>query len=130
TANTGLAGEVLKIDASGNLYWDAPANGTGNMDGSNNLSELTDYALDRDNLGLGDAATRDVGTGANDVAPGNHTHANATGAAAGFMSAADKTKLDGIATGADDVNATTVAAAGAVMDGDFATNGLMKRTGA
>lgn len=30
----------------------------------------------------------------------NHTHANATTTAAGFMSAADKTKLNGIATGA------------------------------
>lgn len=43
---------------------------------------------------------------------------------------ADETKLDGIETGADVTDATNVAAAGAVMDGDFSTNGLMKRTGA
>ena len=42
----------------------------------------------------------------------------------------DETKLDGIETGADVTDATNVAAAGAVMDGDFSTNGLMKRTGA
>ncbi len=35
----------------------------------------------------------------------SHTHANATTAAAGFMSPADKTKLDGVATGAT-ANAT------------------------
>lgn len=43
---------------------------------------------------------------------------------------ADETKLDGIEAGADVTDATNVAAAGAVMDGDFSTNGLMKRTGA
>lgn len=40
------------------------------------------------------------GTTAGTVAEGNHTHANATVSNAGFMSAADKTKLDGIATAA------------------------------
>lgn len=44
--------------------------------------------------------------------------------------ATDGTKLDGIETGADVTDATNVAAAGAVMDGDFSTNGLMVRTGA
>lgn len=50
--------------------------------------------------GLGDAATKNVGTGSADVAAGNHTHANATTSVAGFLSAADKTKLDGVAAGA------------------------------
>lgn len=40
------------------------------------------------------------GTTAGTVAEGNHTHASATVSDAGFMSAADKTKLDGIATAA------------------------------
>lgn len=39
-------------------------------------------------------------------------------------------KLDGIESGADVTDATNVAAAGAVMDGDFSSNGLMTRTGA
>ncbi|MDO8687305.1 MAG: DUF2793 domain-containing protein, partial [Dehalococcoidales bacterium] len=42
----------------------------------------------------------------------------------------DGTKLDGIEALADITDATNVTAAGAVMDGDFSTNGLMKRTGA
>ena len=43
---------------------------------------------------------------------------------------ADETKLDGIEASADVTDATNVASAGAVMDGDFTANGLMKRTGA
>ena len=43
---------------------------------------------------------------------------------------AEETKLAGIETAADVTDATNVAAAGAVMDTDFSTNGLMKRTGA
>jgi len=41
-----------------------------------------------------------------------------------------KTKLDGIEASADVTDATNVASAGAVMDGDFTSNGFMKRTGA
>ena len=48
--------------------------------------------------GLGGAAEKDLGTGGSDVAAGNHTHAAATTSAAGFMSTADKTKLDGLGT--------------------------------
>ncbi|WP_036691596.1 hypothetical protein [Paenibacillus tyrfis] len=48
-----------------------------------------------------------IGTTAATAAAGNHTHAAATTSAAGFLSAADKTKLDGIA-------ANAVNAAGAV----------------
>lgn len=40
------------------------------------------------------------GTTAGTVAEGDHTHASATTSVAGFMSAADKTKLDAIATSA------------------------------
>ena len=43
---------------------------------------------------------------------------------------ADHTKLDGIEASADVTDVTNVTAAGAVMDGDFTSNGLMKRTGA
>ena len=47
----------------------------------------------------------------------------ATTSAAGSMSAADKTKLDGIETNADVTDATNVNAAGAVMNTDLATKG-------
>lgn len=39
-------------------------------------------------------------------------------------------KLNGIEASADVTDATNVASAGAVMDGDFTSNGFMKRTGA
>ena len=39
----------------------------------------------------------------------------------------DKTKLDGIESGADVTDATNVAAAGAAMDSDFSSEGFMKR---
>lgn len=55
---------------------------------------------------LGDAAGLNVGTAAGTVAAGNHTHPAATTSAAGFMAAADKTKLNGIAVGAQ-VNTVT-----------------------
>lgn len=41
-------------------------------------------------------------------AASGHTHSNATTSAAGFMSATDKTKLDGIASGATRVTSSTV----------------------
>ncbi len=43
---------------------------------------------------------------------------------------ADGTKLDGIESAADVTDATNVAAAGAIMDGDFSVNGLVARTAA
>ncbi len=46
------------------------------------------------------------------------------------ISSAERTKLSGIETSADVTDATNVAAAGAVMDGDFSNNGFLKRTGA
>lgn len=42
----------------------------------------------------------------------------------------DGAKLDNIESSADVTDATNVAAAGAIMDGDFTSNGFMKRTGA
>lgn len=49
-----------------------------------------------------------VGTSANTVASGNHTHSTATKSANGFMSSSDKSKLDGIAVNANNyVHPTT-----------------------
>lgn len=49
-----------------------------------------------------------IGTSANTVASGNHTHSTATTSANGFMSSSDKSKLDGIATNANNyVHPTT-----------------------
>lgn len=52
----------------------------------------------------------------------------ATASADGYATATQITKLDGIEAGADVTDATNVAGAGAVMDGDFSSNGLLKRT--
>lgn len=46
------------------------------------------------------------------------------------FTATEKTKLAGIETAADVTDTANVTAAGAVMDGDFSSNGLMTRTGA
>lgn len=53
-----------------------------------------------------------------------------TGTVDGRDVAADGMKLDGVEASADVTDATNVAAAGAVMDGDFSTNGLMIRSAA
>jgi hypothetical protein len=46
-----------------------------------------------------------------------------------FITASELSKLSGIEALADVTDATNVAAAGAIMDSDFASNGLMQRTG-
>lgn len=74
------------------------------------LLDDADATAARATLGLGSAAT----TASGDYAPAAHVnsggtaHAAATTSTAGFMSAADKTKLDGVASGAT-ANATDAA---------------------
>lgn len=59
----------------------------------------------------GNTALLALGTTATTAAAGNHTHGAATTSAAGFMSSADKTKLDGVATGANVFTAANAVAA-------------------
>jgi len=81
--------------------------GTGDMLAANNLSELTDPAAARDHLGLGSAALSPSTAFApsSHVGAGGAAHAAVTTTVAGFMSAADKVRLNGMADGAT-ANAT------------------------
>lgn len=57
-------------------------------------------------------------------------HNDVSDAGSGFIiTGTERTKLTNIEAGADVTDATNVAAAGAIMDGDFTSNGIMKRTG-
>lgn len=69
----------------------------GKLQKNQNLADLTSAATARGNLGLGSAALAAAG----DFATDDHIHANAVAnGAAGFLSGADKAKLDGVAAGA------------------------------
>ncbi|MGG2101699.1 head fiber protein [Stenotrophomonas sp. NRRL B-14846] len=74
-----------------------------------------DQAAARTAIGAGTGSSNlAIGATATTAAAGNHTHGAATTAAAGFMSGADKAKLDGIAANA---NAYSLPAAGVAIGG-------------
>ena len=88
----------------------------------------------RTDLNVADGATANAGTvtsiatsapitGGTITSTGTIGISAATTSAAGSMSAADKTKLDGIETNADVTDATNVNAAGAIMHSDLGTKG-------
>jgi len=116
---TGNAGKVLQTDGSSSSW---AALSTGNWDtaytdrlkwdgGATGLNATTG----RTSLGLGTAATLNAGTGVGDLVQ------LGTGSK---LPAVDGSQLTAVVTTA------TVDAAGAVMNGDFSTNGIMLRTGA
>lgn len=89
-----------------------PVNPAVSLNGASIASiALADTAVQPEDLG--DSAGLNVGTTAGTVAAGNHTHPAATTTVPGFMSAADKVKLNGIAAGAEvNVNADWDATSG------------------
>jgi len=122
---------LLKLDSvEGNLTGDVTGNVSGNATTATTLATSRSIGLGGDLSGSASFdGSADITITAT-VADNSHDHDNATTSADGFMSAADKTKLDGVETSADVTDATNVEAAGAVMDGDFSSNGIMTRTGA
>ena len=93
----------------------------------------------RTSLGLGSMAVQNAGSvaitggalaGISTLALTGNITLSAGNTVDGRDLSIDGTRLDTIETGADITDAANVTAAGAVMDGDFSTNGLMKRTAA
>lgn len=109
TLIVGTDGKILSADSTedSGVKW-ITASGTGDLLSTNNLSDVASAATSRTNLGLA------IGS---DVQAYSSILANTT---ASFLTA-DETKLDGIEAGADVTDATNVAAAGAVMEGDTTT---------
>lgn len=100
-------GDPNNMFSNGHLYsWDVDQNAifpkkVTASSFSGEASSLTN--LNASNISQGTVAYGHlpVGTSANTVASGNHTHSTATTSANGFMSSSDKSKLDGIATNAN-----------------------------
>jgi hypothetical protein len=92
-------------------------------DGLVRTGQVIDVVANGDGSIVANANDIQVGVLASDAQHGSRgggaLHADATGAVAGFMSAADKTKLDGIASGAQP-NQTITAGAGLVGGGSGA----------
>ena len=140
----GANGYVLKANSSTatGLEWSAAGSGgdvnqnafsTIAVSGQSNVA--ADSATDTLNIAAGSNVTITTDAGSDTVTIAS-TDTNTTysvgdgGLTQNNFTDALKTKLDGIETSADVTDATNVASAGAVMDGDFTSNGFMKRTGA
>jgi len=97
------------------------------------LASTTPAALGTAAVGVGTTAARADHVHAHGNQAGGALHADVVaGGASGFMSGADKTKLDGIEANADVTDAANVNAAGAVMESDFTATHtiLMRQSGA
>jgi hypothetical protein len=107
------SGDKVKLDAvedDANNYIHPTTTGNNHIPTAGVSGEFVKWASDgtgswvsitsSDVSGLGNSATLDTGTTAGTVAAGDHGHNDATISAPGYMSGADKTKLDGISAGA------------------------------
>lgn len=83
----------------------ATADGKANSSHTHTVANISDLTATAAELNYMDGVTSNVQTQLDGKAPSSHSHNDATTSAAGFMTAAMVTKLNGIATGA---NKTTV----------------------
>jgi len=110
-----VAGDGCSISTSETeITISSTATGSGDLLSTNNLSDLTDFADARDNLGLGGAAVLDVGTSAGTVAAGDDsriTGALQSAAIGTTVQAYDAglTSLAGLGTAADKMIYSTAA---------------------
>ena len=88
------------------------------VDGAVDLVHLSANSVDSSKILDGSIVNADVNASAA-IAQSKLNIADATTSAAGYMSAADKSKLDGIEASGDVTDTTNVAAAGAVMNSDL-----------
>jgi hypothetical protein len=140
----GTDGYVLKANSSTatGLEWSAAGSG-----GDTNQNAFSNVAVSGQDTVAADSTTDTLNIAAgsnvtittnasNDTVTIASTDTNTTysvgdgGLTQNNFTDALKTKLDGIEASADVTDATNVAAAGALMDGDFTSNGFLKRTGA
>lgn len=97
TANEVVARDGLGNFAAGTITANLTGTATnvsGTVAVANGGTGATTAAAARTNLGIGSAATLNIGTTAGTLAEGNHTHTAATSSSAGFMASTDKSKLD------------------------------------
>lgn len=92
------------------------------------IAALTTTSFGRGLLTLADAAALRSSAGTV-IGTDVQAFSSVLAATTASFTTTDETKLDGIEDLADVTDATNVAAAGAVMDSDWSTNGMMARTG-
>jgi hypothetical protein len=149
-AATGISADYVPVaQGDGTIVWEAQSGGGGDtvsiQSTAADILSVSSGAISADDAGadrivywnntsnkLAYGTPADVGAAAS-----SHTHSDATQSVAGFLSTADKTKLDGIASGAE-VNVTQVAAGnhthvvsdvtGAAASGSITSSGLTQAT--
>lgn len=93
---------------------------------ANNLNDLTNVVNARTNLGLGDAATKNLGTTAGTVSEGNHHHDASYVAKNGAITGATKTKITydakGLVTAGADAEIADIAGLQAALDNKVVKN--------